>query len=68
MTQRTVAGSSFSVVKGIPTTEDSAGYAALIWVEVGEIAMEEGAYIGALEAMSFYPSPSNLKETLTFAR
>jgi len=37
MTVKTSAGTTLAVSAGLPATEDSAGYAALSWTEVGEI-------------------------------
>ena len=34
---QTTAGTTFAVVSGIPATYDSAGFAALSWVSVGEV-------------------------------
>jgi len=37
MTVKTSAGTTLAVSAGLPATEDSAGYAALSWTDVGEI-------------------------------
>lgn len=63
MTQRTVAGSTFSLVAGSPATEDIAGYAALTFVPVGEIT-SLGDTGGEYNAVTTNNIGSRIQQTL----
>lgn len=63
MTQRTVAGSKFSLVAGAPATEDTAGYAALTFVPVGEIT-SLGDIGGEYNSVTTNSISSRIQQTL----